>query len=95
MDVFAALHAIDDGADHDGEIHENAAHAHETLSAGMHGTADEFFNHGIAPDVGPFRPDACWNHFAQSLNIAGKSRRGRKIVRRLTYIFCFSRWPRL
>ena len=31
MNVFAASHAIDDGADHDDEIDEDAAHAHEAL----------------------------------------------------------------
>ena len=41
MHMIAALHAIDDGADHNGEVNEDAAHAHKALGAGMHGTADE------------------------------------------------------
>ena len=45
MHVLATLHAIDNGADHDGEIDEDAADAHKALSAGMHGIADEFSNH--------------------------------------------------
>ena len=48
MDVFAALHTIDDGADHDGEIDEDTAHANKALKSGVHSTADEF-THGIAP----------------------------------------------
>ena len=51
MDVFTALHAIDDSADHDGKVNKDATHAHETLSGRMHCTADEFFNHDIAPDL--------------------------------------------
>ena len=48
MDVIAALHTIDDSTDHNGEINENAAHAHKALRSGVQGTADEF-THGIAP----------------------------------------------
>ena len=49
MHVFAALHAIDDSADHDGKVNENATNTHETLGGGMQGTADEFA-HGNAPE---------------------------------------------
>ena len=52
MHVIAALHAIDDGADHHGKIDEDAAHAHKALCAGMHGIADKF-THGITPDGWP------------------------------------------
>ena len=52
MHVVTALHAIDDSAEHDGEINENAAHAHKALSAGVHGTADEF-SHGFPPNGMP------------------------------------------
>ena len=49
MDVFTALHAIDDSADHDGKVNEDATNTHETLGSGMQGTADEFA-HGNAPE---------------------------------------------
>ena len=49
MDVFTALHAIDDSADHDGKVNEDATNTHKTLGGGMQGTADEFA-HGNAPE---------------------------------------------
>ena len=54
MDVFTALHTIDDSADHDGKVNKDATHAHESLRGGMQGTADEFA-HGIAPEGLPTR----------------------------------------
>ena len=56
MNVFAALDAIDDGADHDDEINEDAAHAHETLRGGVHGAGDEFSHTVLLEKSGrPFR----------------------------------------
>ena len=58
MNVFAALHSIDDGANHDDEINENAAHAHETLRGGMQGAGDEFSHTVLLEKSGrPFRRD--------------------------------------
>ena len=58
MHMIAALHTINDSTDHDGKVDEDAAHAHKTLSAGMHGTADEF-SHGMLLQIcGPFRPNS-------------------------------------
>lgn len=31
MNVFSALHPIDDSSDHNGKINEDAAHTHEPL----------------------------------------------------------------
>ena len=58
MDVIAALHTIDDSADHDSEIHENATHADKALKRGVHSAADEF-THGIAPVLAREGTDAC------------------------------------
>ena len=59
MNVFAAPDAIDDGADHDDEINEDAAHAHETLRGGVHGAGDEFSHTVLLEKSGrPFRRDA-------------------------------------
>ena len=56
MNVFAASHAIDDGADHDDEINEDAAHAHEALRGGVHGAGDEFSHTVLLEKSGrPFR----------------------------------------
>jgi hypothetical protein len=49
MHVFAALHTINDSADHDGKVNEDATNTHETLRGGMQGIADEFA-HGNAPE---------------------------------------------
>ena len=78
MDVFAALHTIDDGADHDGEIHENAAHAHETLSAGMHGTADEFSHGKLLKKVWPVQAEKPAGIKKYLLLTAGESQEGRR-----------------
>ena len=51
--MVAALHTIDDGGDHDGEIHEDAAHTHETLRGGMQGAADEFSHGKLLKNVWP------------------------------------------
>jgi len=48
MNVFSALHPIDDSSDHDGKINEDAAHTHEPLRGGMHSAGDKF-SHTSAP----------------------------------------------
>lgn len=42
MNVFSALHPIDDSSDHNGKINEDAAHTHEPLRGGMHSAGDKF-----------------------------------------------------
>lgn len=51
--VIALLHTVDDSGDHDSEINEDAAHAHKTLSAGVHSTADEFSHGKLLEKVWP------------------------------------------
>ena len=92
--MIALLHTMDDSGDHDSKINEDTAHAHEALSAGVHGTADEFSHSMLLEKVWPVqaeKPAGIKKYFllTHRESQGGMSRK----VACHSILFCFSSAP--
>ena len=76
--MIALFHTMDDSGDHDGEVNEDTAYAHETLSAGVQGTADEFSHSILLKKVWPVQAEKPAGIKKYLLLTAGESQGGRR-----------------